>query len=100
MLNVGLNAKTVEVGFRLCRPCDVRKGHCEHIFCHILFVVVTCWDFKHLTTMSFAPAFSEALAEKSGDDRFAYDSYRRLYIQMYADVVLGIDSSHFEKMLQ
>lgn len=41
----------------------------------------------------------EALAEKSGDERFAYDSYRR-FIQMYADVVLGIDSSHFEKMLR
>ena len=30
-----------------------------------------------------------ALAEKSGDRRFAYDSYRR-FITMYSDVVLGI----------
>ena len=43
--------------------------------------------------------FCEALAEQSGDPGFAFDSYRR-FIQMYADVVLGIDSKHFEKMLQ
>ncbi|HHK74022.1 MAG TPA: pyruvate, phosphate dikinase, partial [Rhizobiales bacterium] len=30
------------------------------------------------------------LAERSGDKRFAYDSYRR-FIQMYADVVMGAD---------
>ena len=40
----------------------------------------------------------EALAKRSGDRRFAYDSYRR-FVQMYSDVVLGIDLSHFEKLL-
>ncbi len=40
----------------------------------------------------------EALAKKSGDRRFAYDSYRR-FITMYSDVVLGIDHHHFEEML-
>ncbi len=39
-----------------------------------------------------------ALAEKSGDRRFAYDSYRR-FITMYADVVLGIAHHHFEEIL-
>jgi pyruvate, orthophosphate dikinase len=39
-----------------------------------------------------------ALAEKSGDRRFAYDSYRR-FITMYSDVVLGIDHHHFEEIL-
>src|SRR5271167_4005222 len=39
-----------------------------------------------------------ALAEKSGDRRFAYDSYRR-FITMYADVVLGIAHHHFEEVL-
>ena len=39
------------------------------------------------------------LAELSGDTRFAYDSYRR-FIQMYANVVLGIDSGHFEALLE
>ena len=34
----------------------------------------------------------EALAKKSGDRRFAYDSYRR-FITMYSDVVLGVGSS-------
>jgi pyruvate,orthophosphate dikinase len=39
-----------------------------------------------------------ALAEKSGDRRFALDSYRR-FITMYSDVVLGIDHTHFEEIL-
>jgi pyruvate,orthophosphate dikinase len=38
------------------------------------------------------------LASKSGNERFAYDSYRR-FIQMYSDVVLGVDHYHFEEML-
>ena len=40
----------------------------------------------------------EALANKSGDRRFAYDSYRR-FITMYSDVVLGVDHHHFEEIL-
>ncbi len=39
-----------------------------------------------------------ALAEKSGDRRFAQDSYRR-FITMYSDVVLGIAYHHFEEIL-
>src|SRR5580704_8445300 len=39
-----------------------------------------------------------ALAQKSGDKRFAYDSYRR-FITMYSDVVLGIAHHHFEEIL-
>jgi pyruvate, orthophosphate dikinase len=38
------------------------------------------------------------LARSSRDDRFAFDSYRR-FIQMYSDVVLGIDREHFEEEL-
>jgi pyruvate,orthophosphate dikinase len=41
----------------------------------------------------------KALAEESGDERFAYDSYRR-FIQMYSDVVLGVDHGHFEEILE
>jgi pyruvate,orthophosphate dikinase len=40
----------------------------------------------------------EALARKSGDPRFAYDSYRR-FITMYSDVVLGLGHHHFEEIL-
>ncbi|MCE2927885.1 MAG: pyruvate, phosphate dikinase [Rickettsiales bacterium] len=40
-----------------------------------------------------------ALAAKTGNPRFAYDSYRR-FIQMYSDVVLNIDHYHFEEMLE
>jgi pyruvate, orthophosphate dikinase len=40
----------------------------------------------------------EALANLSGDRRFAYDSYRR-FITMYSDVVLGFEHHHFEDIL-
>jgi pyruvate, orthophosphate dikinase len=40
----------------------------------------------------------EGLAKKSGDRRFAYDSYRR-FISMYSDVVLGVDHAEFEDIL-
>jgi len=43
-------------------------------------------------------ATAEALAKKSGDRRFAYDSYRR-FITMYSDVVLGLGHHHFEEIL-
>ncbi len=41
----------------------------------------------------------EALAALTGDARFAFDSYRR-FIQMYADVVLGVDHGVFEDILE
>jgi pyruvate, orthophosphate dikinase len=41
----------------------------------------------------------EGLARRSGDRRFSYDTYRR-FIQMYADVVLGIDHELFEEILE
>ena len=41
----------------------------------------------------------EALARNSGDERFAYDSYRR-FIQMYSDVVLGVEHYLFEELLE
>ncbi|MBX2834279.1 MAG: pyruvate, phosphate dikinase [Micavibrio sp.] len=40
----------------------------------------------------------EGLAKKSGDERFAWDSYRR-FIQMYGDVVLGVDHHDFEDVI-
>jgi pyruvate,orthophosphate dikinase len=41
----------------------------------------------------------QGLAASSGDERFAWDSYRR-FIQMYSDVVLGIDHHLFEDVLE
>ncbi len=41
----------------------------------------------------------EGLAASSGDARFAWDSYRR-FIQMYSDVVLGLDHHLFEDALE
>ena len=41
----------------------------------------------------------EGLAGSSGDARFAWDSYRR-FVQMYADVVLGLDHDAFEEALE
>ena len=40
----------------------------------------------------------KALAEASGNERFAYDSYRR-FIQMYGDVVLDVPHHDFEALL-
>ena len=39
------------------------------------------------------------LAENSGNPGFAWDSYRR-FIQMYSDVVLGVDHYHFEELIE
>ena len=41
----------------------------------------------------------KALAEASGDERFAYDSFRR-FIQMFSDVVLGVELASFEAKLK
>jgi pyruvate,orthophosphate dikinase len=41
----------------------------------------------------------KGLATKSGNERFAYDSYRR-FIQMYSDVVLDVDHYLFEEILE
>src|SRR5687768_430837 len=41
----------------------------------------------------------QGLAAAAGDPRFAWDSYRR-FIQMYSDVVLGLDHGHFEEALE
>ena len=40
----------------------------------------------------------EGLAKKTGNTRFAYDSYRR-FIMMFADVVIGVSKSKFERKL-
>ncbi|MEJ2217205.1 MAG: PEP/pyruvate-binding domain-containing protein, partial [Gemmatimonadota bacterium] len=40
----------------------------------------------------------DGLARAAGDRRFAFDSYRR-FVQMYGDVVLGIEHAAFERIL-
>ncbi|MCL2847868.1 MAG: pyruvate, phosphate dikinase [Firmicutes bacterium] len=40
----------------------------------------------------------EGLAAKSGNPRFAYDSYRR-FIQMYSDVVMEVGKAYFEELI-
>ena len=40
----------------------------------------------------------EGFAKKTGNARFAYDSYRR-FIQMYSDVVMEVNKSFFEKII-
>ena len=40
----------------------------------------------------------EAVAKRTNNPRFAYDSYRR-FIQMFSDVVMGIEKSKFEAIL-
>ena len=41
---------------------------------------------------------TEGLAKKTGNPRFAYDSYRR-FIQMYSDVVMSLSKKTFEKII-
>lgn len=41
----------------------------------------------------------EGLAKLSGNRRFAYDSYRR-FMQMFGDVVLGLESLQFETLIE
>ncbi len=41
----------------------------------------------------------QALAKQSGNERFAWDSYRR-FIQMYSNVVLDVGHEHFEELLE
>jgi pyruvate,orthophosphate dikinase len=41
----------------------------------------------------------EALAKKTGNERFAYDSYRR-FIQMFGDVVMEVDHDLFEEAIE
>lgn len=41
----------------------------------------------------------EGLAQKTNNPRFAYDSYRR-FIQMFADVVLGVEGHKFEREIE
>src|SRR5947209_18312883 len=41
----------------------------------------------------------KTLAATSGDERFAYDSYRR-FIQMYSNVVLEVASHNFEEIIE
>src|SRR5277367_1312457 len=43
-------------------------------------------------------AVVEGLARLSGNERFAYDSYRRL-INMFGDTVMGVEHEHFEHEL-
>jgi len=45
------------------------------------------------------PQTVEGLAKLTGNPRFAYDSYRR-FVQMYSNVVLGIEHSIFEEILE
>lgn len=40
----------------------------------------------------------KAVAENSGNERFAYDAYRR-FIQMFADVAMGVEKSLFDEVL-
>ena len=41
----------------------------------------------------------QGLAKLTNDERFAYDAYRR-FIQMFSKIVLGIDASKFEHILE
>ncbi|WP_181796016.1 pyruvate, phosphate dikinase [Streptomyces sp. WELS2] len=48
--------------------------------------------------IGLSDASVQGLAEQAGDERFAWDSYRRL-IQMFGKTVLGVDGDLFEEAL-
>jgi hypothetical protein len=48
-----------------------------------------------ILNLGLTDATVESLAEGTGNRRFAYDAYRRL-INMFGDVVMGIDHEHYE----
>lgn len=48
--------------------------------------------------LGLTDAAVEGLAKKTGNVRFAYDSYRR-FIQMFSDVVMDIPKTRFEKII-
>ncbi|PKL20056.1 MAG: pyruvate, phosphate dikinase [Spirochaetae bacterium HGW-Spirochaetae-4] len=49
--------------------------------------------------LGMTPDSAEALAKKTGNPRFAWDSYRR-FMQMFGDVVMGVPHDDFEHALQ
>ena len=49
--------------------------------------------------LGFNDKTAEGLIKKTGNERFVYDSYRR-FVQMFGNVVLGIDKNEFEQILQ
>src|SRR3954453_15255247 len=51
-----------------------------------------------ILNLGLGDAATEGLARTTGNERFAFDSYRRL-IQMYGEVVDGIDGHRFEQAL-
>ncbi|HHO58482.1 MAG TPA: pyruvate, phosphate dikinase, partial [Oceanithermus profundus] len=50
-----------------------------------------------ILNLGLTPDGVQALAEATGQPRFAWDSYRRL-VQMYGEVVLGIEAEGFERL--
>ncbi len=51
-----------------------------------------------ILNLGLTDAAVEGFAQKTGNPRFAYDSYRR-FIQMFSDVVMEIPKSYFERIL-
>ena len=51
-----------------------------------------------ILNLGLSDVATEGLAKKTGNERFAFDSYRRL-VQMYGEVVDGIDAHRFEQRL-
>ncbi|MFN7020655.1 MAG: pyruvate, phosphate dikinase [Phycisphaerales bacterium] len=49
-----------------------------------------------ILNLGLTDAAAEGLAAATGSRRFAFDAYRRL-INMFGDVVMGVDHEHFEK---
>ena len=55
-------------------------------------------DGQSILNLGLTDISVEGFAKKTGNPRFAYDSYRR-FIQMFSDVVMEVPKSLFERVL-
>jgi pyruvate,orthophosphate dikinase len=62
------------------------------------YVYIFIFQMDTVLNLGLNDKVVEGLAKKTGNPRFAWDSYRRL-LDMFGDVVLSIPHSHFEHKL-
>src|SRR5205823_7121575 len=98
----GLKAEVEAALAEVCRSVDARFGDSARP----LLVSVRSGARASMPGMmdtvlnlGLNPQTVAGIAKQTGDERFAYDSYRR-FIQMYSGVVLEVDHSHFEEILE
>ena len=71
----------------LLRPCGCTSYHCFFLpFCALSVLRIFCY---------LQP--TQGIIDATGNERFAYDTYRR-FLNMYSDVVMELDKEPFEEV--